>query len=115
MLLRCQGAIVVAPASRWFELVRHGQFAAAGRVPPVNNWGQTGKRLGATRPCACRAHATRGRSPGAPAGWPRSDNRTATCGYNCQDYSDAIALQKEEWISLCQLGKETTRMLRTLH
>ena len=39
------------------------------------------------------------------------DNRTATCGYNCQDYSDAVALRKEEWINLCELGKETNRML----
>jgi len=39
------------------------------------------------------------------------DNRTATCGYNCQDYSDAVALRKEERINLCEPGKETNRML----
>src|SRR5471032_2973070 len=38
------------------------------------------------------------------------------CGYNCQDYSDAIALQKEERLNLCVPGgKETTRMLKALH
>jgi sulfite reductase (NADPH) flavoprotein alpha-component len=38
------------------------------------------------------------------------------CGYNCQDYSDAIALQKEERLNLCVPGgKETTRMLKSLH
>jgi sulfite reductase (NADPH) flavoprotein alpha-component len=38
------------------------------------------------------------------------------CGYNCQDYSDAIFLQKEERLNLCVPGgKETTRMLKALH
>src|SRR6516225_9722706 len=38
------------------------------------------------------------------------------CGYNCQDYSDAIVLQKEERLNLCVPGgKETTRMLKALH
>jgi sulfite reductase (NADPH) flavoprotein alpha-component len=38
------------------------------------------------------------------------------CGYNCQDYSDAIALQKEKRLNLCVPGgKETTRMLKALH
>jgi sulfite reductase (NADPH) flavoprotein alpha-component len=38
------------------------------------------------------------------------------CGYSCQDYSDAIALQKEERLNLCVPGgKETTRMLKALH
>ena len=38
------------------------------------------------------------------------------CGYNCQDYSDAIFLQKEERLNLCVPGgKETTRALKTLH
>ena len=38
------------------------------------------------------------------------------CGYNCQDYSDAIYSQKEERLNLCVPGgKETTRMLKALH
>ena len=38
------------------------------------------------------------------------------CGYNCQDYSDAIYSQKEEKLNLCVPGgKETTRMLKALH
>jgi sulfite reductase (NADPH) flavoprotein alpha-component len=38
------------------------------------------------------------------------------CGYNCQDYSDAIVLQKEERLNLCVPGgKETARMLKALH
>src|SRR5215467_7618470 len=38
------------------------------------------------------------------------------CGYNCQDYSDAIFLKKEERLNLCVPGgKETTRMLKALH
>src|SRR6266403_1617117 len=38
------------------------------------------------------------------------------CGYNCQDYSDAIFLQKEERLNLCVPGgKETTRALKALH
>ena len=37
------------------------------------------------------------------------------CGYNCQDYSDAIFLQKEERLNLCVPGgKETARMLKAL-
>jgi sulfite reductase (NADPH) flavoprotein alpha-component len=38
------------------------------------------------------------------------------CGYNCQDYSDAIFLRKEERLNLCVPGgKETTRMLKVLY
>ena len=38
------------------------------------------------------------------------------CGYNCQDYSDAIFLKKEERLNLCVPGgKETTRTLKALH
>jgi sulfite reductase (NADPH) flavoprotein alpha-component len=38
------------------------------------------------------------------------------CGYNCQDYSDAIVSKKEERLNLCVPGgKETTRMLKALH
>ncbi len=37
------------------------------------------------------------------------------CGYNCRDYSDAIARQTEERLNLCVPGgKETARMLKTL-
>jgi sulfite reductase (NADPH) flavoprotein alpha-component len=38
------------------------------------------------------------------------------CGYNCQDYSDAIARKTEERLNLCVPGgKETARMVKTLH
>ena len=38
------------------------------------------------------------------------------CGYNCQDYSNAIVLRTEERLNLCVPGgKETIRMLKTLH
>ena len=38
------------------------------------------------------------------------------CGYNCQDYSDAISRKTEERLNLCVPGgKETARMLKTLH
>jgi sulfite reductase (NADPH) flavoprotein alpha-component len=38
------------------------------------------------------------------------------CGYNCEDYSDAIFLKKEERLNLCVPGgKETARMLRKLY
>jgi sulfite reductase (NADPH) flavoprotein alpha-component len=38
------------------------------------------------------------------------------CGYNCQDYSDAISSEKEKRLNLCVPGgKETTRMLKALH
>src|SRR3954470_23451009 len=38
------------------------------------------------------------------------------CGYNCQDYSGAIFSKKEERLNLCVPGgKETARMLKTLH
>jgi sulfite reductase (NADPH) flavoprotein alpha-component len=37
------------------------------------------------------------------------------CGYNCQDYSNAIAQRSEERLNLCVPGgKETARMLKTL-
>src|SRR6478736_399063 len=38
------------------------------------------------------------------------------CGYNCSDYSDAIAARSEARLNLCVPGgKETARMLKTLH
>ena len=37
------------------------------------------------------------------------------CGYNCEDYANAIALKQEERLNLCVPGgKDTTRMLKTL-
>jgi sulfite reductase (NADPH) flavoprotein alpha-component len=38
------------------------------------------------------------------------------CGYNCEDYADAIFLKSEERLNLCVPGgKETARMLKTLY
>src|SRR5450631_2519884 len=38
------------------------------------------------------------------------------CGYNCNDYSDAIVSQAEPRLNLCVPGgKETARMLKALH
>ena len=38
------------------------------------------------------------------------------CGYNCEDYSDAIFAQDEERLNLCVPGgKETARMLKSLY
>jgi sulfite reductase (NADPH) flavoprotein alpha-component len=38
------------------------------------------------------------------------------CGYNCQDYADALATKKEEKLNLCiPGGKETLRTLKTLY
>ena len=38
------------------------------------------------------------------------------CGYNCEDYANAIALKNEERLNLCiPGGKETARMLKTLY
>lgn len=38
------------------------------------------------------------------------------CGFNCEDYADAIVLKKEERLNLCVPGgKETTRMLKALY
>src|SRR3954470_23117909 len=38
------------------------------------------------------------------------------CGYNCHDYSEAIAGKTEARLNLCVPGgKETARMLKTLH
>ena len=38
------------------------------------------------------------------------------CGYNCQDYSDALFSRSEERLNLCVPGgKETARMLKTLY
>jgi sulfite reductase (NADPH) flavoprotein alpha-component len=37
------------------------------------------------------------------------------CGYNCEDYANAIILKNEERLNLCVPGgKDTTRMLKTL-
>ena len=37
------------------------------------------------------------------------------CGYNCEDYANAVAMQAEDRLNLCAPGgKETARMLKTL-
>jgi hypothetical protein len=46
---------------------------------------------------------------------PGTANRTATCGYYCQSYSDGIAWPRKGRIGLCEPGKEITRILRVLH
>ena len=38
------------------------------------------------------------------------------CGYNCEDYADALFAKSEERLNLCVPGgKETARMLKALH
>ena len=38
------------------------------------------------------------------------------CGYNCEDYADALFTKSEERLNLCVPGgKDTARMLKTLH
>src|SRR5580698_2652396 len=38
------------------------------------------------------------------------------CGYNCEDYANAIVLKNEERLNLCVPGgKDTTRMLKVLY
>src|SRR5215471_4796379 len=38
------------------------------------------------------------------------------CGYNCEDYANAISIKSEERLNLCVPGgKETARMLKTLY
>ena len=38
------------------------------------------------------------------------------CGYNCEDYSDALFAKKEERLNLCVPGgKDTARMLKKLY
>ena len=38
------------------------------------------------------------------------------CGYNCEDYANAIFLKSEERLNLCVPGgKDTTRMLKSLY
>ena len=38
------------------------------------------------------------------------------CGYNCEDYANAIVRKNEERLNLCVPGgKDTTRMLKTLY
>src|SRR3954447_21749995 len=78
----------------------------------------TAKRLGTTRPCRLpiawrlqRAGPLRRRMMAAMA-----QQDCGQCGYNCNDYSDAIANKAEARLNLCVPGgKETARMLRALH
>src|SRR5437763_16911095 len=58
-----------------------------------------------------RTSPTRG--SGADGGSRR--DRFATCGYDCHDYSDVLALRKEERINGCQHLKQISRIVRPLH
>jgi hypothetical protein len=64
--------------------------ARSSRSGSLSKTGDNGEGLRMTPLCACRAPTTRGRSPGRPA----VGQRTATCGYNYQGYSDATDLRK---------------------
>jgi hypothetical protein len=48
-------------------------------------------------------------------GPPTPKGQVTTCSYNCHDYSEAIALRKEDWINGCRSGKQISRMLRNLY
>src|SRR5262249_21923945 len=78
------------------------------------SWGQRGSAFGSPvmrLPSACDSRKVTGRVSGIAT----KANRTATCGYYCQSYSDGVACQKKGRIGLCEPGKEPTRMLRALH
>ena len=78
----------------------------------------TAKRRGTTRPCryADRMKLAEGRPLRRRMMAAMAQQDCGQCGYNCNDYSDAIASKAEARLNLCVPGgKETARMLKTLN
>jgi sulfite reductase (NADPH) flavoprotein alpha-component len=69
-----------------------------------------------TLPLAERMKLAEGRPLGRRMMAAMAQQDCGQCGYNCQDYSDAISRRTEERLNLCVPGgKETARMLKTLY
>src|ERR1700688_363676 len=69
-----------------------------------------------TMPIADRMKLAEGRPLRRPMMAAIAQQDCGQCGYNCSDYSDAIANKAEARLSLCVPGgKETARMLKTLN
>jgi sulfite reductase (NADPH) flavoprotein alpha-component len=69
-----------------------------------------------TMPIADRMKLARGRPLRRRMMAAMAQQDCGQCGYNCNDYSDAIASKAEARLNLCVPGgKETARMLKALH
>src|SRR3981189_3656462 len=69
-----------------------------------------------TRPVADRRKLAEGRPLRRRMMAAMAQQDCGQCGYNCNDYSDAIAGKAEPRLNLCVPGgKETARMLKALH
>ena len=78
----------------------------------------TAKRRGTTRPCRLpdRMKLAEGRPLRRRMMAAMAQQDCGQCGYNCHDYSEAIASKSEARLNLCVPGgKETARMLKTLY
>jgi sulfite reductase (NADPH) flavoprotein alpha-component len=68
-----------------------------------------------TLPLAERMKLAEGRPPARRMMAAMAQQDCGQCGYNCEDYANAIASQAEERLNLCVPGgKETARMLKKL-
>ena len=69
-----------------------------------------------TMPIADRMKLAEGKSVRRKMMAAMAQQDCGQCGYNCNDYSDAIASKAEPRLNLCVPGgKETARMLKALH
>jgi sulfite reductase (NADPH) flavoprotein alpha-component len=97
------------------------ESAALMPAPPANAGSDDGAEDGApwhdqTLPLAERMQLAEGRPLRRRMMAAMAQQDCGQCGYNCQDYSDALFSKKEERLNLCVPGgKETARMLKSLH
>src|SRR5712672_3401519 len=69
-----------------------------------------------TMPIADRMKLAEGRPLGRRMMAAMAQQDCGQCGYDCHDYSEAIATRAETRLNLCVPGgKETARMLKALH
>src|SRR5438445_8097420 len=69
-----------------------------------------------TMPISDRMKLAEGRPLGRRMMAAMAQQDCGQCGYNCHDYSDAIATRSEARLNLCVPGgKETARMLKSLY
>jgi sulfite reductase (NADPH) flavoprotein alpha-component len=116
-LLSLDGGVTPLSAEEAAALMPHGPAPAAAAKGPLDD-GDDGDAPwhDQTMPLPDRMKLAEGRPLRRRMMAAMGQQDCGQCGYNCEDYSDALFLKKEERLNLCVPGgKETARMLKKLY
>src|SRR5262252_9555668 len=115
-LLALDGGVTPLSAEEAAALMPHGLAAPAPKGPLDDGDDGAAPWHDQTMPLADRMELAEGRPLRRRMMAAMGQQDCGQCGYNCEDYSDAIFLKKEDRLNLCVPGgKETARMLKALH